>query len=38
MKAFHEGSDLCFIVVGVWLDENRLIQHNGDLSPGGSSG
>jgi len=32
LKAFHEGSDLCFIVVGVWLDKNRLIQHNGDLT------
>lgn len=32
LKAFHEGSDLCFVVVGVWLDENRLIQHNGDLT------
>lgn len=32
MKAFHEASDYCFIVVGVWLDENRLIQHNGDLT------
>ena len=32
LKAFHEGSDLSFIVVGVWLDQNRLIQHNGDLT------
>lgn len=32
LKAFHEGSKLCFIVVGVWLDQNRLIQHNGDLT------
>lgn len=32
LKAFHESSDLCFIVVGVWLDENRLIQYNGDLT------
>jgi hypothetical protein len=32
LKAFHEGSSFCFIVVGVWLDENRLIQHNGDLT------
>lgn len=32
LKAFHEGSDLCFIVVGVWLEENRLIQFNGDLT------
>lgn len=32
LKAFHEGSEYAFIVVGVWLDENRLIQWNGDLS------
>jgi hypothetical protein len=32
LKAFHEASALSFIVVGVWLDENRLIQHNGDLT------
>ena len=32
LKAFHEGSNLSFIVVGVWLDENRLVQHNGDLT------
>lgn len=32
LKAFHEASDLCFIVVGVWLEENRLIVYNGDLT------
>lgn len=32
LKAFHENSDLCFIIVGVWLDRNRLIYHNGDLA------
>jgi hypothetical protein len=32
LKAFHENSDICFIVVGVWLDENRLIELNGDLA------
>lgn len=32
LKAFHERSDFTFIVVGVWLDENRLIQYNGDLT------
>ncbi|WP_276357955.1 hypothetical protein [Cohnella caldifontis] len=32
LKAFHENSNFCFIVVGVWLDENRLIIHNGDLT------
>lgn len=32
LKAFHEDSDYSFLVVGVWLDENRLIQLNGDLT------
>src|SRR5713101_4399273 len=32
LKAFHEASDYSFIVVGVWLDQNRLIQFNGDLT------
>lgn len=32
LKAFHEASDICFIVVGVWLDEDRLTVHNGDLT------
>lgn len=32
LKAFHENSDLTFIIVGVWLEENRLIAINGDLS------
>lgn len=32
LKAFHESSDLVFIIVGVWLQENRLVQFNGDLS------
>ncbi len=32
LKAFHEASDLSFIVVGVWLEENRLIVYNGDLT------
>ena len=32
LKAFHESSDLTFIVIGVWLQENRLVQFNGDLS------
>lgn len=31
LKAFHEDSKYCFIVVGVWKDENRLVQQNGDL-------
>ena len=32
LKAFHEQSSFTFIVVGVWLDENRLVQYNGDLT------
>lgn len=32
LKAFHENSNYCFIIVGVWLEENRLISHNGDLT------
>lgn len=32
LKAFHESSKLTFIIVGVWLDENRLIEFNGDLT------
>jgi hypothetical protein len=32
LKAFHEESPYTFVIVGVWLDENRLIQLNGDLT------
>ena len=32
LKAFHEASEFCFIIVGVWLEENRLTVYNGDLS------
>lgn len=32
LKAFHENSSFSFIVVGVWLEENRLSVYNGDLS------
>lgn len=32
LKAFHEDSNYCFIVVGVWRDQNRLVQQNGDLT------
>lgn len=32
LKAFHESSDLVFIIVGVWLQRNRLAQFNGDLA------
>ncbi len=32
LKAFHETSDIVFIIVGVWLEDNRLIVYNGDLT------
>lgn len=32
LKAFHENSIYTFVIVGVWLEENRLIALNGDLS------
>lgn len=32
LKAFHENSEFTFIIVGVWLQENRLVQYNGDLT------
>ena len=32
LKAYYENSSLTFIIVGVWLDENRLVQYNGDLT------
>lgn len=32
LKAFHEQSPLCFIIVGVWLEESRLTVYNGDLT------
>lgn len=32
LKAFHEDSPYSFVVVGVWRDQNRLIQQNGDLT------
>ena len=32
LKAFHEESKFCFIVIGVWLEENRLTVYNGDLT------
>ncbi|RDV12529.1 hypothetical protein DXK94_03180 [Arthrobacter sp. RT-1] len=31
LKAFHEVSEYTFVIAGVWLDENRLLQYNGDL-------
>ena len=32
LKSFHENSKLSFIVIGVWLDVNRLEIYNGDLA------
>lgn len=32
LKAFHENAKICFIVIGVWREKNRLIYYNGDLS------
>ncbi len=32
LKAFHEESPFCFIIIGVWLEENRLTVYNGDLT------
>lgn len=32
LKVFHETSTLIFIVVGVWLEANKLTLYNGDLT------
>ncbi len=32
LKAFHETSSIIFVIVGVWLEDNRLIVYNGDLT------
>lgn len=32
LKAFHENSGICFIVIGVWREKNRLVYYNGDLT------
>ncbi len=32
LKAYHERSTLSFIIVGVWLEKNRLAVYNRDLS------
>jgi hypothetical protein len=32
LKAFHEKSKYVFVIVGVWLEDNRLIVYNGDLT------
>ncbi len=31
LKAFHERSKMTFIVIGVWLEGDRLTTYNGDL-------
>lgn len=31
LKAIHQQTDITFIIVGVWLEENRLILYSGDL-------
>jgi hypothetical protein len=31
LKAFHEQSKLCFIIVGVWLEDDRITNYNNDL-------
>lgn len=31
LKTFYDESDFVFIVVGVWLENNKLIMYNGDL-------
>lgn len=32
LKAFHEMSKICFIIIGVWLEESRMVVYNGDLT------
>jgi acyl carrier protein len=32
LKAFHENSEFSFLIIGVWLEENRLTVYNGDLT------
>ncbi len=32
LKTIHERSRICFVIVAVWREENRLILFNGDLS------
>jgi hypothetical protein len=32
LKTIHETSNITFIIVAVWREENRLIVHNGDLA------
>lgn len=32
LKAYHENSKIKFIIIGVWLDNNRLVALNGNLA------
>lgn len=32
LKALYDRTDVTFVIVGVWLEENRLIVHGGDLA------
>ena len=32
LKAFHENSDISFVIIGVWREKNRIIYYNGDLT------
>jgi len=32
LKAFYDNSPYIFIIIGVWLESNRLLLYNGDLS------
>ncbi|MGY3959512.1 hypothetical protein [Aeromonas popoffii] len=32
LKAYHEESHFCFIIIGVWLEDDRLTTYNGDLA------
>lgn len=32
LKAYHELSEVCFIIIGVWLENDRITSHNGDLT------
>lgn len=32
LKALYDRTDVTFVIVGVWLEENRLIVHSGDLA------
>jgi len=32
LKAYHDNSPYIFIIIGVWLESNKLVLYNGDLS------